>query len=273
MRRWMKSGASALVAVLTVLGHLTFAYELSAAEAPNLRGVYNALGGVMLPVWVAQDLGLFTKHGLQHSLDYLAATTAMQAIVGGTQEIGLVGNQGIDVGLEGADTVYIASTASRFVFHMYGDPGIKSVADLKGKVLAATQAAASTDYAGRILLRRYGLVPDKDVKIVYAGSSPALLTMIKSGNAAAGLLAAPVTFQAEELGLKHILNVTELNIPFSERPGPGDRRGERVPLPGTRAPDGPPGARADKPGGRHQGRLPRSFLRRMTSLAISSIAR
>lgn len=214
MRRWMKSGASALVAVLTVLGHLTFAYELSAAEAPNLRGVYNALGGVMLPVWVAQDLGLFTKHGLQHSLDYLAATTAMQAIVGGTQEIGLVGNQGIDVGLEGADTVYIASTASRFVFHMYGDPGIKSVADLKGKVLAATQAAASTDYAGRMLLRRYGLVPDKDVKIVYAGSSPALLTMIKSGNAAAGLLAAPVTFQAEELGLKHILNVTELNIPF-----------------------------------------------------------
>jgi ABC-type nitrate/sulfonate/bicarbonate transport system substrate-binding protein len=214
MRRWMKSATSALVAVLTVLGHLTFAYELSAAEAPNLHGVYNALGGVMLPVWVAQDLGLFSKHGLQHSLNYLAATTAMQAIVSGTEEIGLVGNQGIDVGLEGADTVYIAGTASRFIFHLYGDPAIKSVADLKGKVLAATQPAASTDYAGRMLLRRYGLVPDKDVKILYAGSSPALLTTLKSGNAAAGIMAPPITFQAEELGLKHILNITELNIPF-----------------------------------------------------------
>ena len=57
-------------------------------------------------------------------------------------------------------------------------------------------------------------MPDKDVKILYAGSSPALLTALKSGNAAAGLMSAPVTAQAEELGLKHILNVTDLNIPF-----------------------------------------------------------
>jgi ABC-type nitrate/sulfonate/bicarbonate transport system substrate-binding protein len=214
MRRWRKLAELALGAVLAVFGHLPFAYEVAAAEAPSLRGVYNALGGTMLPAWVAQDLGLFTKHGLQHSLNYLAATTAIQAIVGGTEEIGLVGNQGIDVALEGADTVYIASTASRFIFHMYGDPSIKTVADLKGKVLAATQPAASTDYAGRILLRRYGLVPDKDVKILYAGSSPAVLTTLKSGNAAAGLMSAPITFQAQELGLRHILNVTELNIPF-----------------------------------------------------------
>jgi ABC-type nitrate/sulfonate/bicarbonate transport system substrate-binding protein len=214
MRRWAKLAALALGAALAVFGHLPFIYEASAAVAPTLRGVYNALGGTMTPAWVAQDLGLFTKHGLQHSLNYLAATTAIQAIVGGTEEIGLVGNQGIDVALEGADTVYIASTASRFIFHLYGDPAIKSVADLKGKVFAATQPAASTDYAGRILLRRSGLVPDKDVKILYAGSSPAVLTTLKSGNAAAGLMSAPITFQAEELGLKHILNVTELNIPF-----------------------------------------------------------
>jgi len=214
MRRWTNLAGLALGAVLAVSSHLPFEYQLSAAEAPSLRGVYNALGGTMSPAWVAQDLELFTKHGLQHSLNYLAATTAIQAIVGGTEEIGLVGNQGIDVALEGADTVYIASTASRFIFHLYGDPSIKSVADLKGKVLAVTQPAASTDYASRMLLRRYGLVPDKDVKILYAGSSPAVLTTLKSGNAAAGLMSAPITFQAQELGFKHILNVTELNIPF-----------------------------------------------------------
>jgi NitT/TauT family transport system substrate-binding protein len=214
MGRWTNLTALALGAVLAVFGHLPFTYELSAAEAPSLRGVYNALGGTMSPAWVAQDLGLFTKHGLQHSLNYLAATTAVQAIVGGTEEIGLVGNQGIDVALEGADTVYIASTASRFIFRLYGEASIKTVADLKGKTLAVTQPAASTDYASRMLLRRFGLVPDKDVKILYAGSSPALLTTLKAGNAAAGLMNAPVIFQAQELGFKQIMNVTELNIPF-----------------------------------------------------------
>jgi NitT/TauT family transport system substrate-binding protein len=186
----------------------------SAAEAPSLRVVYNALGGSMAPVWVAQELGLFAKHGLQHNLNYLAATTAVQAMVAGSEEIGLVGNQAIDVALEGADTVYVASTVSRFIFQLYGDPAIKSVNDLKGKVVAATQPSASTDYATRMVLRRFGLTPDKDVKILYAGSMPALISMLKSGNAAAGLISAPTTFQAQELGLKPIVNVTDLNIPF-----------------------------------------------------------
>lgn len=185
-----------------------------AAEAPSLRIVYNALGGSMAPVWVSQELGLFAKHGLQHNLNYLAATTAVQAMVAGSEEIGLVGNQAVDVALEGADTVYVASTVSRFIFQLYGDPSIKSVNDLKGKVVAATQPSASTDYAMRMVLRRFGLAPDKDVKILYAGSMPALVTMLKSGNAAAGLMSVPTTFQAQELGLKPILNVTELNIPF-----------------------------------------------------------
>lgn len=185
-----------------------------AAEAPSLRIVYNALGGSMAPVWVSQELGLFAKHGLQHNLNYLAATTAVQAMVAGSEEIGLVGNQGIDVALEGADTVYVASTVSRFIFQLYGDPSIKSVNDLKGKVVAATQPSASTDYAMRMVLRRFGLTPDKDVKILYAGSMPALISMLKSGNAVAGLVSAPTTFQAQELGLKPIVNVTDLNIPF-----------------------------------------------------------
>ncbi|MBM4298232.1 MAG: ABC transporter substrate-binding protein [Deltaproteobacteria bacterium] len=188
--------------------------KIRAAEAPALRGVHNALGGTMTPVFVAQDLGLFAKHGLQHSLQYIAATTAIQAIAAGSEEIGLVGNQCIDIALEGADLVYIASTASRFIFQLYGDPTIKSVADLKGKVIAATQPAASTDYAARILLRKHGLVPDKDVKIIYAGSSPALLSMLKGGNASAGLINPPAIYQAQELGMKQIVNVTELNIPF-----------------------------------------------------------
>ena len=207
-------GRNNLAAVLVLALQFIIGANAGAADAPNLRGVYNALGGNMSVVWVAQDLGLFTKHGLQHSLDYLAATTAIQAIAAGSQDIGLVGNQGIDVALEGADTVYVADTASRFLFQLYGDPSIKSVADLKGKVVAATQPAASSDYALRILLRKNGLTPDKDVKIIYAGSSPALLSMLKGGNAVAGLMTAPAIYAAQEVGLKEIVNVTELNIPF-----------------------------------------------------------
>jgi ABC-type nitrate/sulfonate/bicarbonate transport system substrate-binding protein len=204
-----------LISAVFACGGLAYPVaELAAVEAPTLRVVYNALGGSMAPIWVSQELGLFAKHGLQHNLNYLAATTAVQAMAAGSEEIGLVGNQGIDMALEGADTIYVASTVPRFIFRLYGDASIQSINDLKGKVVAATQPAASTDYATRMVLRRFGLVPDKDVKILYAGSMPALVTMLKSGNAQAGLISAPTTFQAQELGLKQIINVTDLNIPF-----------------------------------------------------------
>ena len=209
-----RSGFGMLTYIALFVAQLCTGSQVIGAEAPSLRGVHNALGGTMTPLFVAQDLGLFAKPGLQHSLNYLPATTAVQALAAGSEEIGFVGNQCVDVGLEGADTVYVAATASRFIFQLYGDPAIKSVADLKGKVIAATQPAASTDYAARILLRKNGLLPDKDVKIIYAGSGPALLSMLKSGNATAGLINAPVIYQAQELGMKPIVNLTELNIPF-----------------------------------------------------------
>jgi NitT/TauT family transport system substrate-binding protein len=180
----------------------------------SLRAVYNALSGVMAPIWVAQDAGLFTKHGVSVDLKYLAATTAVQGMLGGGEEIGLVGNQGIDARLEGADLIYVASGLPVFVFQIYGRPETKTVADLKGKVVAVTQPAASTDYAMRIVLKRNGLEPDKDVRILYAQDINGVLTSVSAGNAAAGILSAPTSIRAKAAGLRSIVDVTALKVPF-----------------------------------------------------------
>ncbi len=186
----------------------------ASAQEMSLRAVYNAVSGVMAPIWVAQEGGLFTKHGVNVDLKYLAATTAVQGMVGGGEEVGLVGNQGIDAKLEGADLIYVASGLPTFVFQVYGRPEIKSMADLKGKVVAVTQPAASTDYAMRIVLKRNGLEPDKDVKILYAQDIAAVFTSVSNGNASAGIMSAPTSLKAKAAGLKPILNITELRIPF-----------------------------------------------------------
>ena len=188
--------------------------RLASAQEMSLRAVYNALSGVMGPIWVAQDANLFSKHGVSVDLKYLAATTAVQGMVGGGEEIGLVGNQGIDAKLEGADLLYIASCLPTFVFQIYARPEIKSLADLRGKTVAVTQPAASTDYAMRIVLRRNGLEPDKDVKILFTQDINAVFTSVNVGNAAAGIMSAPTSLRAKAAGLKPIVNVTELKIPF-----------------------------------------------------------
>ena len=206
-------GKSKLRRVLVVLFFVLNLQAVSAQEM-NLRAVYNALSGVMAPIWVAQDAGLFTKHGVNVDLKYLAATTAVQGMLGGGEEIGLVGNQGIDAKLEGADLIYVASGLPVFVFQIYGRPETKTLADLKGKVVAVTQPAASTDYAMRIVLKRNGLEPDKDVRILYAQDINGVLTSVSAGNAAAGIMSAPTSIRAKAAGLRAIVDVTALKVPF-----------------------------------------------------------
>ncbi len=215
MNTWQRIRRISLGWLVLLVGSTTlFDFRFAAAQTVGLRAVYNALSGAMGPIWVGQEAALFTKHGLTLELNYLAATSAVQAMVGGSEDVGLVGSQGIDANLEGADLVYVASSIPTFVLQLYGQAGIASVADLKGKVVAVTQPASSTDYAARIVLSRAGLVPDKDVKILYAGNMSALLTALKSGNAAAGVMSAPTTLQARASGLKPIVDITNLNIPF-----------------------------------------------------------
>ncbi|HMF49576.1 MAG TPA: ABC transporter substrate-binding protein, partial [Candidatus Saccharimonadales bacterium] len=199
--------------VLAILAIMLISRAASAQDL-SLRAVYNALSGVMAPIWVAQDAGLFSKQGVNVDLKYLAATTAVQGMVGGGEEVGLVGGQGIDAKLEGADLTYIASCLPVFVFQIYARAEVKSLADLKGKVVAVTQPAASTDYAMRIVLKRNGLEPDKDVKILYAQDINGVLTNVSAGNAAAGIMSAPTSIRANAAGLHSIVDVTSLKIPF-----------------------------------------------------------
>ena len=200
--------------LIIVLAAAMLIARAASAQEMSLRAVYNAVSGVMAPIWVGQEGGLFSKHGVNVDLKYLAATTAVQGMVGGGEEVGLVGNQGIDAKLEGADLIYVASGLPTFVFQVYGRPEIKSMADLKGKVVAVTQPSASTDYAMRIVLKRNGLEPDKDVKILYAQDIAAVFTSVSNGNASAGIMSAPTSLKAKAAGLKPILNITELRIPF-----------------------------------------------------------
>jgi len=204
--------SSPLISLVSLILLLTSRPSFS--QEMSLRAVYNSPGGIMAPVWVAQDAGFFGKHGVSVDMKYLPSTSAVQAIVGGGEEVGEVAAQGIDAKLEGADLVYVASGVSTFAFQLYSRPEIKTLADMKGKVIAVTQPASAGDYASRIVLRKNGLVPDRDVKITYAQETNNVLNLLSSGNVAAGILSAPISIQALVAGNKMLVNITELKIPW-----------------------------------------------------------
>ena len=61
------------------------------AAAPlRVRYAYTALSGSMATMWVANDLGLFAKYGIQPELQYVPSIQTIQAVLAGETDFGLM---------------------------------------------------------------------------------------------------------------------------------------------------------------------------------------
>jgi NitT/TauT family transport system substrate-binding protein len=203
--------AIAIAGVVFLFGAATVA---RAADNNLLRANYAGISGAFAPVWIASDKGLFAKYGLNIDLRYIAPATSTQGLLAKSLEIINPGGEIIEAGLNGEHVVYIAGILNRAVMSVYVKPEIRSMADLKGKVLAVTVPGATTDFAARVLLQQAGLSPGKDVKLIFLKGMPEILAGIMQGNADAGIFTSPTTLKARQAGLKELINVTEKNIPM-----------------------------------------------------------
>jgi NitT/TauT family transport system substrate-binding protein len=202
-----------LIALITTLG---FTQSSIAAETslPQATAVYGVIATDPIYLWIAQDRGLFKKNGLNIDLTHIPTNQAVQALVGGKIQFATAGPQIIEANLAGADTVYILSPVNTFVFSLYSKPEITTLKGLAGKTIGATNKGTPTDIAGHMLLAQNGLKPDVDVKFVYLKEIPALVAALQQGIVDAAILSAPATLTARNFGLKELLNITALKIPF-----------------------------------------------------------
>ena len=206
--------ASRLLVALAILAIIPSAHVALGQSLPQATAVYGVIATDPIYLWIAQDRGLFKKNGLNIDLTHIPTNQAVQALVGGKIQFTTAGPQIIEANLAGADTVYILNPVNTFVFSFYSKPEIANVKGLAGKTLGATNKGTPTDIAGHMVLAQNGLKPDVDVKFVYLKEIPALVAALQQGIIDAAILSAPSTLTARNFGLKELVNVTALKIPF-----------------------------------------------------------
>lgn len=200
---------------------LTFSYLPSPAGA-QLGGKpeksaftvsYTQASGAFTPLWVAQEAGLFKKHGLDASLKLLNSQVALQALVAGEVDVISSGPDLVNARLQNVPVKYIGGSLQRFIFQLWGAKGIASLPDLKGKIIAVTTPRTSTEIAAREALKKTGVISEKDVSFLYVQSIPAILTAIMNGKTSAGTLSAPNTLKARDAGLSLLIDIAQINVP------------------------------------------------------------
>jgi NitT/TauT family transport system substrate-binding protein len=209
-RRWVGSGLA-----FVLLPSLGFAAS-EVDGTPEKSEITIALpqpSGAPTPVFLAHELGLFKKYGINAKIQILNSAVSVQAIVSGDADIFAGGATLSNARLRGAPVKFFGATTQQYVFQMYGAKEITNVQQLKGKTVAATTPRAAIETVTREVLKKAGLTPNVDVKILYVQTVPAMLTSIVSGKTSAGALSPPTTLKAREAGLNLISDIGKLNIP------------------------------------------------------------
>ena len=180
----------------------------SAVAQQKVRLNWGAISGVMSSIWVAQEEGLFKKHGLDLELIHIASTSrAIQSMLSGeihyTTADALNSIQAVGAG---ADVVMICEGINRFVFSIMARPELKRLADLKGKKIGITRIGSSTHTAVLFAVNKAGLAAS-DVSLLQLGEVPNILTTLLAGQIDAGALSPPTNSRAKKAGLHELVNL------------------------------------------------------------------
>ena len=103
------------------------------------------------------------------------------------------------------DQVLVATITSKIGTSIFSRSEIKSVEDLKGKTVATGRPGAFLDATVRYVLRsKFGLIPDRDVKLLPTGEPYLGLQALERGVVDAAAMSIPQLFIARKAGFQGI---------------------------------------------------------------------
>jgi ABC-type nitrate/sulfonate/bicarbonate transport system substrate-binding protein len=174
--------------MLNIVGWTTRAQAKSinfASNTPTLSGT--------LPLIVAQDFGFFGAEGFDVKTVLIrGGPTAMAALVGGGVDYTLVAGVAVVRAIAQNAPMQIISGLQPYMdYTLLGAKNIRTVNDLKGKVVGVTGPGGIAEFAAVEGLAKKGLVRDRDYKILYGvGNSPSRAQALESGK----IQASPFSF-------------------------------------------------------------------------------
>jgi len=218
----MKPFESLLVLAVLVLSSLQ-PQAIRAGQAKPLVKViagYGSTDGAIAPLWFAKETKLFEKRGLDVLLVGMGTgAVSLRALIARDLEIASLSGSGlVQAALQGADTVILSAAINGFVFKVFGPPDMTSPAQLKGKKLGVSRYGATSDFAIRLALKKWGLNPDRDVNILQIGTTQDTVRAMQTKIIDAGVLSGTASLVARKAGFRELGDLAELGLHYPMAP-------------------------------------------------------
>jgi len=184
----------------------------ASAEPFKLRVSYDTIPTHLAPIIfrMPDQLKYFGKDYTIDFVRFKGSSLVLQALAGDQCDVGVLAFSTFATGILNAHLPIkgiadVAQDGPSFstVYAVTPNSPIKSVKDLKGQTIAVNAFGGAVDMAARSVLKKNGLAPDTDVRIIEAGFG-AMEAMTKENKIQVGAFLAPFWWKAKKDGFQEI---------------------------------------------------------------------
>jgi ABC-type nitrate/sulfonate/bicarbonate transport system substrate-binding protein len=171
---------------------------------PN-RGVPN------LGLMAAQRYGFFRAQGLDAELIVMRPSISLQTLVAGELDYSTALSSAARASVSGLPLRIVMALTVGQDFSLVVRPEIRRMEDLKGRTLATSGVGEFTDVGVRLVLKKYGLVPEVDVKLrALFGNHPLRLSALQAGQIDGTIMSMPYNKMAVKMGFRELIHLREI---------------------------------------------------------------
>jgi len=173
------------VVVAAIVSLLFTVQDSFAAAAPSKNVVgYATFTARIVPLWLAQEQGFFTKYGIEVEPVFIrGAPTLVAGLAAGSMQIGRTGGSAMLAAVAaGHDFKVVAAFNTRNTYDLVVRPNIKRAEDLRGKTFGIT-SIGGTSWMGVILwLEHLGLDEKRDnIRFQVIGDQSVQVQCVETG--------------------------------------------------------------------------------------------
>jgi NitT/TauT family transport system substrate-binding protein len=186
----------------------------AAAQSTTLHVGFNGFYGAA-PLYVAQDAGIFRKHGFALEMIFIAGgSLSTQALIGNSLELLMTGGPPVlNAYLRGARLKIIGGVTNILPYVLITGGRVTNSEQLRGKRIGISRFGSNTDFVVRLALGQLGLTP-ADVTVLQVGGSQSRLVALKAGTIEATVLSPEEALAAQKLGLNPLLDFVAKGVEF-----------------------------------------------------------
>jgi len=179
----------------------------TASVSAQLKKIRFSTTGVAiseLPFKVAQLKGFWREEGLDVETILIRGAVGMQALLGGSVDYTSASGSTIAAAVRGLPVKLVFISSAKPQFELMSQPQIKSVQELKGKIVGISSRGGSNDLLLQMILQKNGLAPNKDVTTIIVGAQEESVIALRTGRIAAALITPPRNFVLQRDGFNRI---------------------------------------------------------------------